>query len=97
MQFLKKIACLFTILAIFLQGNHQLEAVTYVTDCGGKGYDQAIAATNLAPAVALATVAIVAIIAIGVQNSHGHHSSSSSHGHFSPSSSSSSSYSRSSS
>ena len=61
----------------------QAEAVTYVTDMGGCAYDEARAAVNLAPAIALATVAIVAIIAIGVQNSHGHSSSSS--GHFGPS------------
>jgi hypothetical protein len=64
----------------------KLEAVTYVTDTGGYAYDESRAATNLAPAIALSTVAIVGIIAIAVQNSHDHgSSSSSSHAHFSSS------------
>lgn len=56
----------------------RLEAVTYVTDTGGYAYDESRSMTNLAPAIALATVAIVGIIAIAVQNSHDHSSSSSS-------------------
>jgi len=49
----------------------------YVTDTGGYAYDECRAAVNLAPAIALGTVAIVGIIAIAVQNSHDHRSSSS--------------------
>jgi hypothetical protein len=53
-----------------------------VTETGGCAYDESKAATNLAPAIALATVAIVGIIAIAVQNSHHKsHSTSSSHFH----------------
>jgi hypothetical protein len=73
--------------------NHLEASVTYVTDTGGYAYDESRAATNLAPAIALSTVALAAIIAIGVQNSHGsssHSSSSSSHYGSSSSSSSSS-------
>ncbi len=63
-----------------------VNGVAYVTDSGGYAYDESRAATNLAPAIALGTVAIVGIIAIAVQNSHHHSSSSSSssssiHGH----------------
>lgn len=54
----------------------RVEGVTYVTDTGGYAYDQSRAATNLAAAVALGTVAVVGIIAIAVQNTH---ESSSSH------------------
>lgn len=56
-----------------------LEAVTYVTDTGGYAYDESRAVTNLAPAIALGTVAVVGIIAIAVQNSHDSSSCSSSH------------------
>lgn len=85
-----------TCLGLFLS-NHA-EAVTYVTDTGGYAYDESRAATNLAPAIALSTVAIVAIVALAVQNSHDRSSSSSNiHAHSividSSSSSSSSSFS----
>lgn len=80
MPALKKMITL-TILAIMTSSflTQQLNAVAYVTDTGGYAYDESRAATNLAPAIALGTVAIVGIIAIAVQNSHGHstHSSSS--------------------
>jgi len=84
----KKFTVLITVCAMFFGTAQRAEAVTYVTDAGGGGYDQAIAATNLAPAIALATVAIVAIVAIAVQNTHGHDHSSS-HGHYDSNSSSS--------
>lgn len=71
----------------------QLEAVSYVTDTGGYAYDESRAATNLAPAIALGTVAVAGIIAIAVQNSHGHSHGSSSSSSSSSSRSSSSSYS----
>jgi len=79
MSYFKKMVALtaaITMTGLFTQ---QLEAVTYVTDTGGYAYDESRAVTNLAPAIALGTVAIVAIIAIAVQNSH---DSSSVHGHF---------------
>lgn len=60
----------------------KLEAVTYVTDTGGFAYDESRAATQLAPAIALGTVALVAIVALAVQNSHDSSSSSSSSSHF---------------
>jgi hypothetical protein len=83
---LKKMVALAAITAMLSMSTHQLEAVTYVTDSGGYAYDESRAATNLAPAIALGTVAIVGIIAIAVQNSHDHSSSSSSSSHFSSSS-----------
>lgn len=84
MSMLKKVITLAAITAIMGTSTQQLEAVTYVTDTGGYAYDESRAATNLAPAIALGTVAIVGIIAIAVQNSH-EHSSSSSSSHFSSS------------
>lgn len=77
MSIFKKMMTLTTIAAMTCISNQQLEAVSYVTDCGGYAYDESRAATNLAPAIALGTIAIVGIIAIAVQNSHDHHSSSS--------------------
>lgn len=65
---------------------HKSEAVAYVTDTGGYAFDESRAAVNLAPAIALGTIAIVGIIAIAVQNSHGKRSSSSSSSHYSSSS-----------
>ncbi|KIC71769.1 hypothetical protein [Candidatus Protochlamydia amoebophila] len=89
MNFLNKWILIVTAIAMTGLSNQQLEAVTYVTDTGGYAYDESRAATNLAPAIALGTVAIVGIIAIAVQNSHhsssshssSSHSSSSSHTH----------------
>ncbi len=90
---LKKMVALATLIAMMGMSAQHVEAVSYVTDTGGYAYDESRAATNLAPAIALGTVAIVGIIAIAVQNSHDHSSSSSS-GHYGYSSSSySSSYS----
>lgn len=90
MSTFKKMIALATLLAMVGMSAQQLEAVTYVTDTGGYAYDESRAVTNLAPAIALGTVAIVGIIAIAVQNSHD--SSSSSSAHFANSSSYSSSY-----
>ncbi len=73
----KKLLILVAIITLTGTSIQQLEAVTYVTDTGGYAYDESRAATNLAPAIALGTVAIVGIIAIAVQNSHD--SSSSAH------------------
>lgn len=78
MSMLKKIIALTTLITMMGLSTQQVEAVTYVTDTGGYAYDESRAATNLAPAIALGTVAIVGIIAIAVQNSHDHSSSSSS-------------------
>jgi len=91
---LKKRIALALLIAMVGLSTREMEAVTYVTDTGGYAYDESRAVTNLAPAIALGTVAIVGIIAIAVQNTHDH-SSSSSHYGYSPSSSysSSSSYS----
>lgn len=84
MSVFRKMTTLILILAFCISSStHKLEAITYVTDTGGYAYDEARAATNLAPAIALATVAIVGIIAIAVQNSHDHSSS----GHYGCSSS----------
>lgn len=95
MKSFKKMIALAAAVAMIGASTQQLEAVTYVTDTGGYAYDESRAATNLAPAIALGTVAIVAIIAIAVQNSHdsSSSSSSSSHAHFSSDYSSSGSYS----
>ena len=98
MSLFKKLVALATLSALFGVSGRPLEAVSYVTDTGGYAYDESRAATNLAPAIALGTVAVVGIIALAVQNSHHHSSSSSSSsssGHFgynSSTSSSSSSY-----
>lgn len=78
MSLLKKLVALAALSAMLGLSSHHLEAVSYVTDTGGYAYDESRAATNLAPAIALGTVAIVGVIALAVQNSH-HHSSSSSH------------------
>ena len=95
---MKKIKGTITFFVVFsilgLLAHKPAEAVTYVTDTGGYAYDESRAATNLAPAIALSTVALAAVIAMAVQNSHDHSSSSSSfhgHAHFGSSSSSSSS------
>lgn len=85
MSLFKKAAFLAAFFALFNASTHQLEAVTYVTDTGGYAYDEARAVTNLAPAVALGTVAIAGIIAIAVQNSHNSSSSSHYYGYFSDS------------
>ncbi len=89
----KQVATFLASCALIFGTTQKAEAVTYVTDAGGGAYDQSIAATNFAPAIALATIAVVAIVAVAVQNSHGHHHS---HSHSSSSSSKSSSHSRSS-
>jgi hypothetical protein len=90
MSRLKKIVTLATLVIMMSTASSKLAAVTYVTDTGGYAYDESRAATNLAPAIALGTVAVVGIIAIAVQNSHEHSSSSSSHYGYSSSYSSSS-------
>lgn len=76
MSLIKKWTTSLIILSTVCLSTHHLEAITYVTDTGGYAYDESRAVTNLAPAVALATVAIVGIIAIGVQNTHRSSSSS---------------------
>lgn len=83
MSTLKKIIALSILMALVHLPNHSLHAVTYVTDTGGYAYDESRAVTNLAPAIALGTVAIVGIIAIAVQNSNDSSSSRSSSYHHS--------------
>lgn len=83
MSILKKMIILAIFCSMMGTPTNDLEAITYVTDTGGYAYDESRAATNLAPAIALGTVAIVGIIAIAVQNSHDHHSSSSHYGSYS--------------
>jgi hypothetical protein len=78
MSMLKKLIAAASVTAMLSLPTQSLDAVSYVTDTGGYAYDESRAVTNLAPAIALGTVAIVGIIAIAVQNSHGHSSSSSS-------------------
>lgn len=90
MSFFKKLVALATLSAILGMSSRPLEAVSYVTDTGGYAYDESRAATNLAPAIALGTVAVVGVIALAVQNSHHHSSSSSHYGYYSSSNSSSS-------
>lgn len=75
MSIFKKLTTLILVIAFSSLSLPQVEAITYVTDTGGYAWDESRAATNLAPAVALGTVAIVGIIAIAVQNSHDHSSS----------------------
>lgn len=77
---MKKLATLLTIATcVGMCFSNRAEAeVMYVTDTGGYAYDESRAATNLAPAIALSTVAIVAVVALAVQNSHCRSSSSSS-------------------
>lgn len=89
MSFFKKLVALATLSALLGMSGRPVEAVSYVTDTGGYAYDESRAATNLAPAIALGTVAVVGVIALAVQNSH-HHSSSSHYGYSSSSNSSSS-------
>lgn len=81
MRFTQKLICYGLTLAAFTLSSQKVEAVAYVTDTGGYAYDESRAATNLAPAIALGTVAIVAIIAVAVQNSHHSHSHSGSFSH----------------
>lgn len=89
MSMIKRMIVLATLLALFCKSSDSLLAVSYVTDTGGYAYDQSRAATNLAPAIALGTVAIVGIIAIAVQNTHDSSSSSSHYGSYDSSYSSS--------
>jgi hypothetical protein len=77
MTIYKKCALFFILTTLIFPLKPELEAITYVTDTGGYAYDEARAVANLAPAIALSTVAIAGIIAIAVQNSHDHSSSSS--------------------
>lgn len=91
MSLIKKLVALATLSAMLGMSGHPLEAVSYVTDTGGYAYDESRAATNLAPAIALGTVAVVGVIALAVQNSHHHSSSSSHYGYYSSTSSNSSS------
>ena len=86
MSIFKKMVALITLFAMVGISNRPLEAVSYVTDTGGYAYDESRAVANLAPAIALGTLAIVGIIALAVQNSHDHSSSSSSSSHCSSSS-----------
>lgn len=79
MKITKNLLALTLAFCMTLLSCQQAEAVTYVTDAGGYAYDESRAATNIGPAIGLATVAIVAIVAVAVQNSH--HSGSSSHYH----------------
>jgi hypothetical protein len=74
-------AAMTALIAMICSPVQPLGAITYVTDTGGYAYDESRAVTNLAPAIALGTVAIVGIIAIAVQNTHDHSSSSYS-GHY---------------
>lgn len=76
MSLFKKLALFAIACSLFNLSLPQLEGVTYVTDTGGYAYDEARAATNLAPAIAIGTLAVAGVIAIAVQNSH---DSSSSH------------------
>lgn len=76
MPIMKKMVTLIILCALLSINVQNLEAVTYVTDTGGYAYDESRAVTNLAPAIALGTVAIVGIIAIAVQNTQDHSSSS---------------------
>lgn len=78
MTFLSKSLSVLICMGAVMFPVHKSEALAYVTDAGGYAYDESRAAVNLAPAIALGTIAIVGIIAIAVQNSHGHSSSSSS-------------------
>lgn len=78
MSLLKRAIILAAISATIHLPQNSIEATSYVTDTGGYAYDESRAAVNLAPAIALGTVAIVGIVAIAVQNSHEHSSSSSS-------------------
>lgn len=75
MSIFKKLFALTTLVGMMSLSVQPAEGVAYVTDTGGYAYDQSRAALQLAPAIALGTVAIVGIIAIAVQNSHDHHSS----------------------
>ena len=75
MSLIKKVFFIALIFAMAGMAKQPLEAAAYVTDTGGYAYDESRRATNLAPAIALSTVAVVGIIAIAVQNSHEHSSS----------------------
>lgn len=75
MSFAKKVGLFALLLSIVFTNFSKVEALTYVTDTGGYAYDESRIASNLAPAIALGTVAIVGIIALAVQNSHEHYSS----------------------
>jgi hypothetical protein len=92
MSLFKKLTIFTLAFSLFSFSLSRLEGVTYVTDTGGYAYDEARAVTNLAPAIALGTVAIAGVIAIAVQNSHDSSSSHYSSNNSSPSYSSSYSY-----
>lgn len=69
-MFKKKLIALATVAAMLASATNVNAQDT------GYAYSDAADTTNLAPAIAIGTIAVVAIIAVAVQNSSGHH-----HGH----------------
>jgi len=68
----KSLVCALAI-AMFTTSSSSVEALEYVTDLGGYGYEEARRAPQLGPAIAFAALALAAIIAIAVQRSSSGH------------------------
>lgn len=87
MKFAKKLIFLATALAMLGSSASSLNAdecyvdntVQCCPDNSGCAYDQCCASSNLAPAIALGTIAVIAIVAIAVQDSSSHHHHTHSH------------------
>jgi hypothetical protein len=78
MKTLKKIVASATLMAMFAStaALSAQDEVMYADNVGGCGYNEGRTCSQLAPAIALATIGVVAIIAVAVQNrshsGHGH-------------------------
>lgn len=73
---MKKFVATFALFAMLLGSSaNKLEGVEFSSSIGGCGYEDAVRAPVIAPAVALGTLALAAIIAVALINSnsvHGH-------------------------
>lgn len=76
---MKKMISLMTLIAMMSSFTTKGEAAIFCESTGGCGYEECRAATCLAPAIALSTVALLAIVAVIVQNRDSGNSHSHSH------------------
>jgi hypothetical protein len=82
MNVFKKMVVLATLVAMIGTSAPDLAADEGFSDTGEFGYEQSRGVSNLAPAIALGTIAIVAIIAVAAQsNRHHHHGQGHGHSH----------------
>lgn len=74
MRFLKRWITILTFTALCFSFNQNVHAQEYAVSTGGGAYQQAVAASRKAPAIAFALVLLAGIIAVGVHNrSHSSH------------------------